>query len=142
MTATSEQLFPGKSLDFIRWFGGDANIYGRVYNANSGAGPAYIDLADACPYVNFMKPGLALSGTTSLQAQKSGSVPVTSVKFYVDGTLIGTQTSGTGTPTTYTQSWNASGVTPGAHALKVEAVGNGCTAGGGGNSFSIPITTS
>jgi hypothetical protein len=82
-----------------------------------------------------------LTGTVNLIAKRSGQVPVTSVNYYVDGSLIGTQTTGSGTPTAYTQSWVTGGVATGAHTLKVEAVGNGCTAGGGGNSQSIPITT-
>jgi hypothetical protein len=51
---------------------------------------------------------------------------------------IGTQTAGTGTPTTYSQSWVTGGVAHGLHTLTVTTIGN-CA---GRGSFSIPITTS
>jgi hypothetical protein len=138
----SQTPWPLNSADLVQFIEGDANIYGRIYLMFRGSGGTYIDTADACPWVNFTNtnPNAALTGTVTLQAQHSGLVPVSSVNFYVDGSLIGTQTSGSGTPTTYSQSWVTGGVAHGAHTLKVEAVGNGCT--NAGNSFSIPITTS
>lgn len=139
---TSQQTWPKGTIDFISWVTGDPNVYGRVYVGYRGSGAAYIDKADACPWVNFssVTANAALTGTVTLSAQHSGLVPVTGVSFFVDGSLIGTQTTGTGTPTTYSQSWVTGGVATGAHTLKVQATGNGCTSSG--NSFSIPITTS
>ena len=133
--------WPNNGVDFLKDLTGDANVYGRIYAGNLASGSAYFDKTDACPWVNFSNtlPNASLTGTVTLSAQHSGLVPVTSVSFYVDGTLIGTQTTGSGTPTTYSQSWVTGGVATGAHTLKVQAVGNGCTTTG--NSFSIPITT-
>ena len=143
---TSEKTWPMNSVDLITSVSGDYDVYGRIYVGFAGSGNAYIDIPTACPWVKFTsttKPNDSKTGTISLAAQASGrsASTITSVNFYVDGSLIGSQTSGTGTPTTYTQSWNTGGVATGAHTLKVEAVGNGCTAGGGGNAQSIPITT-
>jgi Bacterial Ig domain len=134
------------SVDLVTTVSGDMNVYGRVYVGFRGSGASYIDAQDACPWVNFssVKPGDSLTGTITLQATASGRVPVSTVNFYVDGTLIGTQTTGSGTPTVYSQNWNASGVTAGSHTLKVLATGNNaaCTTGlSQGNSFSIPVTT-
>ena len=137
---SSAQTWPNNSVDFVKDVSGDMNVYGRIYVGFNGSGAAYIDTAGACPWVNFSntKPTAALTGTVSLQAQQSGLVPVISVSFYVDiSTLIGTQTSGSGTPTTFTQSWVTGGVSHGAHTLTVTATGNGCS-----GSFTIPITTS
>lgn len=142
--------WPNNGVDFVKDVSGDMNVYGRVYIGDTGSGSIYLDTASACPWVNFSNtlPNAALTGTVTLQAQSSGKpvATITAVNFYVDGTLIGTQTSGStsGTPpvTTYSQSWVTGGVATGAHTLKVEATGNGCTTSSGGNFFSIPITTS
>lgn len=133
------QTWPNNSSDFINDVSGDINVYGRVYVGFNGSGYAYIDTANACPWVNFSSvvPNAALTGTITLTAQHSGLVPVTGVQFSVDGANIGSSQTG---QATYSVSWNASGVAPGAHTLKVVATGNGCT--NSGNSFSIPITTS
>lgn len=135
------------SLDSVNDVSGDVNVYGCVYVGYSGSGFAYLDNANACPWVNFSNtnPNASVTGTVSLQVQQSGLVPVTAVDFYVDGTLIGRQTAGSGTPATYTQSWVTGGVASGAHTLKVVAEGSTnalCnTSLSQGNSFSIPITT-
>ncbi len=139
----SQQNWPRGTVDFISWVTGDPDTYGLVMVGYRGSGATYIHTADACPSVVWsgsILPGMTVSGTVSLTAQKFGLVPVTSVNFYVDGSLIGTQTSGSTSNgiTTYTQSWNTASVGSGAHTLKVEAVGNGCTTTG--NSKSIPVT--
>jgi hypothetical protein len=138
----SEQVFPAATLDFLNQLSGDSNVYGRFYTSSRASGGKYIDVADACPSVNFtnIKPTQALTGAAvTLTAEHSGQVPVTGVAFYLDGVQIGSTQTG---QTTYSVSFNASGATPGAHTLMVQASGNGCTLGGTGNSFSIPITTS
>jgi hypothetical protein len=146
ISAPSNQLAASlNSVDLVTTLSGDMNVYGRIYTGFVGSGAGYIDTSDACPWVNFSNtnPNASLTGTITLQAQHSGTVPVTSVSFYVDGTLIGTQTTGTGTPTTYAQSWVTGGVATGAHTLQVAASGNGCTATSSSTfaNFSIPITT-
>jgi hypothetical protein len=114
--------------------------------SGTGSGGYYLSVADACPYVAWtasVKPTQNFTGTVNLTASYSGNVPVTGVNFYVDGTLIGTQTVATGKVPTYTQSWVTSGVAHGAHTLTVSATGNGCnTPNQPYNSFTIPITTS
>ena len=138
---SNQNSFPGNSFDGIVDLSGDPNVYGRIISCFRGSGCVYIDTQDACPSVNFSNtnPNATLTGTVTLQGQHSGHVPVSSVSFYLDGTtLIGTQTTGSGTPTTYSQSWNTSGAAHGSHTLTVTTTGN-CN---GSASFSIPITTS
>jgi Big-like domain-containing protein len=132
----SQQTYPIGSMDYPTWVTGDPNVYGRVYYGWVGSGCAYIDIADACPWVNFSNtdPNAALSGTVTLTSRKSGLVPVTSVQYAVDGSNIGSAQTGAGP---YSISWNASGIAPGAHILTVTATG-----ANGTGSFSIPITTS
>ncbi len=134
----SQQIWPGNSVDDPTWVTGDSNVYGRLYVAYRGSAGAYIDLADACPWVNFSNtnPNASLTGTITLTAQHSGLVPVTSVQFSVDGSNIGAPQTGA---SPYSVSWNTGGVATGAHTLKVQATGNGCSSSG--NSFSIPVTT-
>lgn len=137
----SARVNANNSLDQITWVAGDADIYGRVYVGFRGSGPGYIDVQDACPWINFTNtnPNAALTGTVTLTAQHSGLVPVTGVNFYIDGVQIGATQTG---QSSYSVALNASAQTPGAHTLKVQAAGNGCSFGGTGNFKSIPITTS
>lgn len=142
----SETPWPLGSIDLINYMSGDSNVYGRILVGWSGSGAAYIDTADACPYVSFsnVAPGAALTGASvTLTAKHSGLAPVAGVNFYVDGAQIGATQTGAGP---YSVSFNASGQTIGAHTLKVLAIGStnaGCSASlSSGNSFSMPITTS
>jgi hypothetical protein len=143
----SEQKYASHVLDFPSWIAGDSSIYGRLYVGTLGSTAYYIDMADACPWVNWSNvyPNDSLTGTITLTAKASGLVPVTSVNFYVDGSLIGTQNTGTGNPAAYSQSWNASATATGAHTLKVQAIASTNSACSSslvnGNSFSIPVTT-
>jgi hypothetical protein len=132
------RVWPQTTVDFVTSLSGDPNVYGRIYVGFNGTGAAYIDTADACPWANFsnINPNASLTGTVTLTAQHSGLVPVTSVQFSVDGTNIGSIQTGAGP---YSVNWMTGGVATGAHTLRVQAVGNGCTTAG--NSFSIPITT-
>lgn len=128
--------YPIDSSDFIQDVEGDPNVYGRIYVGFAQSGGAYTDTQDACPWVNFsnVNPNQALTGTTTISAAHSGLVPVLSVQFKVDGANVGSSQLG---QSTYSTSWNASGVAPGAHTLSVLTTGFNGTA-----SFSIPITTS
>jgi hypothetical protein len=134
----SQQVWYGNTLDFLNQLTGDPNVYGRFYAASRASGTKYIETADACPWVNFsdINPKDNVSGTITLTATHSGLVPVTDVQFSVDGTNIGSAQTGAGP---YSVSWNTGGVANGAHTLKVQAAGNGCTTTS--NSFSIPVTT-
>lgn len=129
--SVSERVWAGHVADFPSWITGDPDVYGRWYVGVRGSGPGYyIDTADACPWVKYsnIKPGQTLSGTVTLTATQSGKVPVTSVQFLWDTTnSIGTQTSGTGSPVAYSQSFNVSGLSSGAHTLSLVVAGNGCT---------------
>jgi len=141
---SSQQTWPNNVPDFVKDVSGDINVYGRVYVGYAGTGVTYIDKADACPWVNFsnVTPNESFTGTVNLQATASGKpqVTITGVSFFLDGVLIGTQTTpsgGAGTtisPYVYTQSWTTSG--SGNHLLTVATAGNGCTV----NSFTGSIS--
>jgi Bacterial Ig domain len=131
-------VWPQTTVDFVSSLSGDPNVYGRIYVGFNGTGAAYIDTADACPWVNFssVNPNASLTGTVTLTAQHSGLVPVTSVQFSVDGTNIGSAQTGDGP---YSVEWVTGDVADGPHTLSVQAIGNGCSTAG--NSFTIPIST-
>lgn len=146
---SAAQTTPNNSTDFINDVSGDMNFYGRVMVGFNGSGFAYIDSTNACPWVAFSStlPGASLTGTVTLQAQTSGlpAATLSDVKFFVDGSLIGTQTSYSGgaggAPRTYSQSWATGGVATGSHTLTVASDGNSCTANTASDGFTIPITT-
>jgi hypothetical protein len=131
----SQTPWPLNSADLATWLSGDANVYGRIYIGFRGSGAAYIDTADACPWVGFtnIDPNSSLTGTVILTAHHSGLIPVSSVQFSVDGSNIGSPLTGGGP---YSASWDTGSLARGAHTLKVAATGVNCT-----GSFSIPITT-
>ncbi len=139
INAPSTQLVWAQSTtDYPLDISGDAEVYGRIYVTFSGTGAAYIDTADAYPWVKFdptsVKPGQNLTGTVTLTARHSGLVPVTSVQFKVDGANIGAAQTG---QSSYSVSWNTGGVATGAHTLSVVTTGANGTA-----TSSLAITTS
>ncbi len=141
----SETPYPLDSMDLVTWLEGDPDIYGRINVGFRGSGGAYIDTQDACPWVSFTNvvPGQSLSGTSvSVTAIHSGKVPATSANLYVDNTIVGTSSGTTldGT-TTYSFTLNAT-ANAGSRTLRIEGIGNGCVAGGGGNRKSMPATLS
>lgn len=119
---SNQQSYPENTFDGLIDLAGDPDVYGRIYVGTRGSGATYIDTQDACPTVNYtsVAPGAALSGTVTLTAKHSGQVPVASVTMKVDSTTIATFSGGG----PYSTSWNASGVTPGAHTLSVATTGN------------------
>jgi poly(hydroxyalkanoate) depolymerase family esterase len=74
------------------------------------------------PSVNLIYPadGDTVGGTVTLAAVASDDTGVASVEFYVDGQLLGSgnQAAQTGS---WTLDWNSTGLSPGPHALRVEA---------------------
>jgi hypothetical protein len=133
--SAGQTTFPMGAVSYPYSLTGDMNVYGRMYTGVNGAGFAYVDTQDACPWVNFSnaKPHQNFTGTVTLTAKHSGLVPVSGVQFSVDGVNIGSAQTGAGP---YSVSWVTGGVTTGAHTLKVTATG-----ANGSGSFSIPITT-
>lgn len=146
----SQTPYPLDSMDLVSWVDGDPDIYGRVYACFRGSGCSYIDTQDACPYIilSNVVANQSLSGTSvSVQAIHSGKVPATGANLYVNGAQVGTTQTGSNTTvnglvtTTYTFALNAT-ANAGSKTLKIESLGNGCSAGGIGNSKSIPVTLS
>jgi hypothetical protein len=134
-TWTRIGTYANNDVEMVTSVSGDPNVYGRVYVGFGGSGDAYYDTADACPWVNFsnVNPTAPLSGTVTLTAEHSGLVPVTNVRYQVDGANIGSPIAGVGP---YSYEWNSSSVTAGSHTLTVVATGANCS-----GSFSIPVTT-
>ena len=70
------------------------------------------------PSVNITSPsdGSSVSGTTTINASASDNDSVAKVEFYVDGKLLGTDTS-----SSYSVSWDTSNVANGSHSLMAKA---------------------
>ncbi len=134
----SQKVWAQSTMDYLLDISGDSEVYGRIYVTFSGTGAAYIDTADAYPWVKFdptsVKPGKNLTGTVTLTARHSGLVPVTNVQFRVDGANIGPEQTG---QTSYSISWNTASVSAGAHTLSVVTTGKNGVA-----TSSVAITTS
>ncbi len=141
----SETPYPLDSVDLVTWLEGDPDIYGRINIGFRSSGGAYIDTQDACPWISFSNvvPGQTLSGTSvSVQAVHSGKVPATIANLYIDGSLVGSSSGSASDGTTsYSFTINAT-ANAGSRTLKIEAVGNGCNAGGGGNFKQFTVTLS
>jgi hypothetical protein len=135
------ELWPYRVMDLPTCLTGDTDVYGRVWISFRNSGAAYIDTADATPWVKLsnIKPTQALTGAAvTLTAKSSGLVPVTNVKFILDLAGANTQIGATLTgPGPFSVSFNASGQTVGAHTLSVVAMG-----ANGTSTSTIPITTS
>ena len=70
------------------------------------------------PTISLTAPanGATVSGTVPLAATASDNVGVSVVKFYADGSLLGSDTT-----SPYTGSWNAAAATAGSHTLQARA---------------------
>ena len=78
--------------------------------------------------------GATVSGTVTVSASASDNVGVSRVEFYVDGGLIGTDTS-----SPYSISWNTATATNGGHGLQSRAFD---AAGNTGSSATVSVTVS
>jgi hypothetical protein len=88
------------------------------------------------PTVSISAPtaGATVSGTTTISATASDNVGVTSVDFYVDSVLKGTDTS-----SPYSYSWATTGYTNGAHSIYAKAKD---AAANVGTSSTVSVTVS
>ena len=78
--------------------------------------------------------GATVSGTTSVTASASDNVGVTKVEFYIDSTLVATDTS-----SPYSYSWNTTTATNGSHSIYSKAYD---AAANVGTSLTIHVTVS
>jgi subtilisin family serine protease len=92
--------------------------YGQVnaYKAVTAVGTVVTDTT--APSVSVSSPAGAatVSGTVSVQGNATDNVGVTSIQFYVDGTVITTASS-----SPFSFSWNTANYANGSHTLKVTA---------------------
>ncbi|MFL5348626.1 MAG: PHB depolymerase family esterase [Hyalangium sp.] len=108
-----------------------------------------LDNSDAvAPTVSLSAPanGASVSGTVQVTATASDNVGVSKVEFFIDNTLVGTDTA-----SPYAYSWNSAASTNGTHVLKArasDAAGNTATSANvsvtvtGGISDTTPPTVS
>ena len=78
--------------------------------------------------------GATVSGTVSVTASASDDVGVTSVEFYIDGSLVATDTT-----SPYSYSWNTTAVANGSHSIYSRASD---AAGNSGTSATVNVTVS
>ena len=117
---------------------------GKVTSAGSGSPNRLLDSlfgtsppADGTPpTTSITSPvsGATVSGTVTVAASAGDDVGVSRVEFYVDGGLIGTDTS-----SPYAASWNTTTATNGGHALQSKAYD---AAGNVGSSAVVNVTVS
>lgn len=76
------------------------------------------NVTDMPPTVSITSPaaGSSVSGTVSIAATATDDLGVASVKFYIDGTLVSTDTT-----SPYSHSWNTTTATNGSHSLRTVA---------------------
>ncbi len=74
------------------------------------------------PTISLTYPGngAILSGTTTLSATATDNLGVTKVEFYVDGGLVATTTTMSGS-TSYSASWNTATIINGTHTISAKA---------------------
>ncbi len=117
---------------------------GKVTSAGSGSPNRLLDsLFGAAPPADTTPPttsvtspasGATVSGTVTVAADAGDDVGVSRVEFYVDGGLIGTDTS-----SPYGASWNTTTATNGGHGLQSKAYD---AAGNVGSSAVVNVTVS
>jgi len=88
------------------------------------------------PTVSITAPtnGATVSGTTTISATASDNVGVTSVGFYIDSSLVSTDTA-----SPYSYSWITTGYTDGSHSIYAKAYD---AAGNVGTSSTVTVTVS
>ncbi len=103
--------------------GATYSLYARAYDAagnSTKSAVISVTLADTvAPTTTVSSPwnGATVTGTVNIQATAGDNVGVTKVEFYVDGSLLGTDTT-----RTYSTSWNTTGLTQGStHTLTTKA---------------------
>ncbi len=99
---------------------GGHSLTARAVDRNGNAATATVSVRvdNEGPAVALTLPGsgAAVSGVVSLQADATDPAGVTRVDFFVDGMLLGTDTS-----EPYTVSWDSHGMADGAHSLLARA---------------------
>jgi hypothetical protein len=103
-----------------------------LYSLFGGAPPP--DATPPTTSISSPANGSTVSGTITVQANASDNVGVTRVELYVDGTLIGTDTS-----SPYAFTWNTTSVGDGSHGLQTRAYD---AAGNVGSSAVVTVTVS
>jgi hypothetical protein len=120
------------------------NVSSLMVNPDSAATKASGSVTTPTPVVSDTTPptvsitspasGASISGTVTVSASASDNVGATSVGFYLDGTLAGTDTT-----SPYTFSLNTGSITNGTHVLLAKASD---AAGNVGSSASVTVTIS
>jgi parallel beta-helix repeat protein len=101
-------------------------------NQNSfGAGwdlGAYVYTQTSAPSIIWLSPSASstVSSTVTISASSTAVAPasISSVQFYLDGSLLGSPVTSTSSPNTYSYSWNTTGATNASHTLYALATDN------------------
>ncbi len=90
-----------------------------------------ITVDNSLPTASITAPasGSTVSGAVNITASASDNQQVSKVEFYVDNSLLSTDTS-----SPYSYSWNSTTVADGVHSLKAKSIDNA------GNSFSVTVS--
>ena len=107
-----------------------ANGVAWLANGSSGGGDT------TPPTVSVTSPagGATVSGTVTINAKASDNVGVTKVEFYIDGTLLSTDTT-----SPYSASWNTTTAANGSHTIAAKAYD---AANNVGTSANVSVTVS
>jgi hypothetical protein len=115
---------------------GPVTLTARAYDAAGNVGTASVSFTvdSIRPTVSIASPtsGTSVSGTVTVSANATDNTGVARVAFYVNGTLLGTDTTAP-----FSVSWNTTGLV-GAQTLVAEAVD---TAGNSATSASVTVST-
>jgi hypothetical protein len=131
ITLTTTFLKTGTHYFRAQRYGGSGTDY-YYMTVTVAAGPA----DTVAPTVSVTAPsnGATVGGTTAITASASDNVGVTSVSFYIDSTLVGSDTS-----SPYSYSWATTSYANGAHSIYAKA---NDAAGNVGTSSTISVTVS
>jgi len=136
------QTNPGASPATVRTAVANAATTGVVTNPGSGSpnrllytlgfGGGGGDTTPPTTSITSPANGATVSGTITVSANASDNVGVSRVELFVDGSLVGTDTS-----SPYSFSWNTTSVSDGSHGLQTRAYD---AAGNSGSSSTVNVT--
>jgi chitodextrinase len=135
---TSSPSFTDTGLQSATTYSYSVKAYdaaGNYSDTSSSINVTTVYVDTVAPQVSITAPsnGSSVNGTVNITANASDNIGVTGVKFFVDGTLLGSED----TASPYTASWNTLSVSSGTHVLTAVARD---TAGNSSTSTAVSVT--